>query len=192
MQANHAVQLKKFLTGIYLFSALTVTVATSKAGGPAVEAMTITAGTTNYSVQTNCPNSPDVKAMRVVNSTIVQTLDSSGTLSVAPGIDMRQLGFPRSNVSVGLNQTSISTPRKCTIRTLTTQPNPNPDAASVDTSLQTSSQVDPSASAKYHFHTPGQLTTALYDCYDGANYVCSTSLAELPAGDLAAVASGQN
>ena len=158
------------LTGVYLFSALIATVATSTGKSNNNAGTNAWDGITNYNIQSNCPQRPDATAIRVEKSKIVQALRSNGTLDTRPTFDFISYGFPVRKIIMGVDQNGAANTvnQKCIVRGKRTQVDP----------LYDKSQK------KYWFIEEGKLTTVIYDCYNGSNLTCTTSFSEMSAGDL--------
>lgn len=159
--------LQLFATTAYLAAAFVITAATSK-GRPGDYSGSLNAfgGTANYTMESDCPNHPDVRALHVKMGKIKATINSTGSVAQAENIDFRAFGFPQPIVVVGLDQysTDASSPQKCVVRTKSSHPDVTYDASKT----------------KYFFIQPGSLTKVVYDCTTSSAQ-CTTTLEELPA-----------
>ena len=158
------------LTGVYLFSALVATVATSKVGDNKSGTATAWDGKTHYSVQSNCPQRPDAAIILVEKSVITQALRADGTQISHPSFDFTAYGFPVRKIIMGVDQNGYGNTinQKCTVRSKSAQVNPKYDKKD----------------SGWWFIESGKLTTVIYDCYNNNNLTCSTSFSEMSAGEL--------
>lgn len=158
----------------YLTAAFFITAATSKSqprgpGDPDI--FNAQLPSTSYSAESNCPGSPNVRALHTKGGRVTSVHWANGETTYGEIPDFRHFGFPQTVVIVGLDQYSkdSSTPERCLVVERTRRPNPTYDAT------QTS----------FVFIEPGSLTRVTYNCTT-PQAQCTTILEELPAAELTA------
>jgi hypothetical protein len=155
--------LKTGLTVAYLFSALAITVATSKGGSGSGTSI----GVTNYAISTSCPGSLGDMVVRSNSGTIEKSIFPNGQPTQKP-VDYRKFGFPNKTLLVGMDQIGIDNETSCKI---------------IEKTSVTNNGYDESKPFQ-SFHTLGQLTTFTYSCTKPQGATCRIVVRELPTGPL--------
>jgi hypothetical protein len=150
----------KILTLVYLFSAATITIATSKKGD-SPETTDILNDTTaaNFRIQSGCGSGVGDASIRVLNGKITEAIDANGVDQDPAQITFSDFGFPNPTAIIGLdqNRTVGGTTFLCHIRTKL-----------------------PQAQA-----TAGTIRSRYtYDCYQNQAFLCSILVDELAPGSL--------
>lgn len=158
--------LKSISTVAYLFSALAITVATSKGGQAGLGDKNVFGlGVTNYAVSSSCSGAIGDIAIRSNAGSIQKSIFLNGQSTHRP-INFKSLGFPNATVLVGTDQIGEGTTCKMS------------GIQSVVNNGYDESQKDQA------FYTLGQLTTFTYRCTPASGSACQIILRELPSGRL--------